>query len=103
MAKQTNVLLAHGAKGRSVLHDIDVYRQGINAYLSSHGSTAPPFARTDIYAFNALKDQFVGEGGGDEAIRSEFLSGLQHKLGASRGLKVWHDRREANTPRRRSA
>ena len=98
VAKQTDVLLAHGAKGRSVLHDIDVYLQGINAYLSSHGSTAPPFTRTDIYAFNALKDQFVGEGGGDEATRSEFLSGLQHKLGAKRGLEVWNDLREANDP-----
>jgi acyl-homoserine lactone acylase PvdQ len=98
VAKQTGVLLAHGAKGRAVLHDIDVYLQGINAYLGAHGSTAPPFTRTDIYAFNALKDQFVGEGGGDEATRSEFLSGLQHKLGAQRGLKVWHDLREANDP-----
>ncbi len=98
VAKQTNVLLAHGAKGRAVLHDIDVYLQGINAYFSSHGSTSPPFTRTDIYAFNALKDQFVGEGGGDEATRSEFLSGLQHKLGAKRGLKAWHDLREANDP-----
>ena len=98
VAKQTNVLLAHGAKGRAVLHDIDVYIQGINAYFSSHGSTAPPFTRIDIYAFNALKDQFVGEGGGDEAPRSEFLSGLQRKLGTKRGREVWNDLREAYDP-----
>jgi acyl-homoserine lactone acylase PvdQ len=98
VAKQTNVLLAHGAKGRAVLHDIDVYIQGINAYFSSHGSTAPPFTRIDIYAFNALKDQFVGEGGGDEAERAEFLSGLQRKLGPKRGREVWNDLREAYDP-----
>ncbi len=98
VSKQTNVLRAHGAKGRAVLHDIDVYLQGINAYLQIHNPTEAPFTRTDIYAFNALKDQFVGEGGGDETPGAEFLSGLQHKLGAKRGLKAWHDLREANDP-----
>ena len=62
------------------------------------GSTAPPFTRNDIYALNALKDQFVGEGGGDEAVRSEFLSALQRKFGAKRGRAVWNDLREANDP-----
>jgi acyl-homoserine lactone acylase PvdQ len=98
VAKQTNALLAAGARGHAVLHDIDVYLQGINAYFSAHSPTTKPYTRTDIYAFNALKDQFVGEGGGDEAPRSEFLSGLQHKLGAKRGLAVWNDLRESNDP-----
>lgn len=98
VSKQTGALVAAGARGRAVLHDIDVYLQGINAYLSAHGSTAPPFTRTDIYAFNALKDQFVGEGGGDEAVRSEFLSSLQRRFGGTRGLKIWTDLRESNDP-----
>jgi acyl-homoserine lactone acylase PvdQ len=98
VSKQTGALLAAGARGRAVLHDIDVYLQGINAYFAAHGSTAPPFTRTDIYAFNALKDQFVGEGGGDEAVRSEFLSSLQRRFGAQRGLKIWTDLRESNDP-----
>jgi acyl-homoserine lactone acylase PvdQ len=98
VAKQTGALLAKGAKGRAVLHDIDVYLQGINAYFKSQGATTAPFTRNDIYAFNALKDQFVGEGGGDESPRSEFLSALQHKLGAKRGREVWNDLREANDP-----
>ena len=98
VAKQTNVLLAHGAKGRAVLHDIDVYLAGINAYFAAHGGNPHPFTRTDIYAFNALKDQFVGEGGGDEAVRSEFLSALRHKLGAGKGSSVWNDLRESNDP-----
>jgi acyl-homoserine lactone acylase PvdQ len=98
VAKQTNVLLAHGAKGRAVLHDIDVYLQGINAYLRAHGSTDPPYTRTDIYAFNALKDQFVGEGGGNEAPRAEFLSALERRFGAKKGLAIWNDLREPNDP-----
>ncbi len=104
VAKQTGALLGAGAKGRSILHDIDVYLQGINAYLHTHNHTLGPFkgvadfTRVDIYAFNALKDQFVGEGGGDEAERAEFLSGLERRLGRKRGLEVWNDLRESNDP-----
>jgi acyl-homoserine lactone acylase PvdQ len=98
VSKQTGALLAAGAKGRAVLHDIDIYLQGINAYFAAHGSKAPPFTRTDIYGFNALKDQFVGEGGGDEAVRSEFLSSLQRRFGTKRGHAIWTDLREANDP-----
>ena len=36
-----------------------------------------PWTRNDVYAVNALKGQFVGQGGGDEARRTQFLSGLQ--------------------------
>ena len=98
IAKQTKSLLAHGAEGRAVLHDIDVYLDGINAAFKAEGSTAAPFTRNDIYALNALKDQFVGEGGGDEAVRSEFLTALQRKFGAKKGRGVWDDLREANDP-----
>jgi acyl-homoserine lactone acylase PvdQ len=98
------VLLKAGRKGREVLHDIDVYLQGINAYLAAHNhtlgpfSSVPDFTRDDIYAFNALKDQFVGEGGGDEAVRSEFLSALERAKGAKRGPQIFDDLREANDP-----
>jgi acyl-homoserine lactone acylase PvdQ len=98
IAKQTHVLEQAGPKGRLVLHDIDVYVRGINAYLRATHQNVPPFTRTDIYAFNALKDQFVGEGGGDEARRAQFLASLQRRLGFRRGLAVYHDLREANDP-----
>lgn len=98
VARQTGVLLAAGAKGRLVLHDIDTYLAGINAYFAFTHQPVAPFTRVDIYAFNALKDQFVGEGGGDEAVRSEFLAGLEHRLGARRGMQVFDDLREANDP-----
>jgi len=97
VSKQTGALLAHGAKGRAVLHDIDVYLQGINAYRAAHNS-GTPFTRTDIYAFNAIKDQFVGEGGGQQAPNSAFLSALRRRLGVLRGTAVWNDLKEANDP-----
>lgn len=97
VGKQTSALLAHGAEGRAVLRDIDLYLAGINAYQSAHGAK-PNFTRNDIYALNAIKDQFVGEGGGNQALNSEFLSALDRKLGARRGMKVFDDLREAYDP-----
>jgi acyl-homoserine lactone acylase PvdQ len=104
VAKQTAELKQHGSEGRAVVHDIDVYLQGINAYLAAHHHTlgiygnVPNFTPTDIYAFNAIKDQFVGEGGGQQALNSEFLSAAKQHLGSRKGTKVWNDLREANDP-----
>jgi acyl-homoserine lactone acylase PvdQ len=104
VAKQTKVLLAHGRKGRAILHDLRVYLAGINSYIAHHGdalgilTNVKPFTLTDIYAFNALKDQFVGEGGGNQASNADFLSSLEQKLGAKRGYAVWNDLREAYDP-----
>ena len=98
VAKQTNALLAAGKEGRAVLHDLNVYLQGINAYLTATHSADAPFTLTDLYAFNAVKDQFVGEGGGQQAANGEFLASLQAHLGAKRGMAVWNDLREANDP-----
>ena len=94
VSRQTEVLLKAGSEGRAVLHDIDIYLTGINAYLAATHSTAAPFTRTDIYAFNALKDQFFGEGGGDEANRSMFLGALERRLGIKKGYSVFNDLRQ---------
>lgn len=94
VSRQTQVLLHAGREGRDVLHDIDVYVSGINAYLRAHHSTEAPFTRNDIYGFNALKDQFFGEGGGDEANRSEFLGALERRLGVKKGYSVFGDLRQ---------
>jgi acyl-homoserine lactone acylase PvdQ len=94
VAKQTNVLLRHGRQGRAVLHDIDTFISGINAYLAAHSPSTAPWTRNDMYSLNALKGQFVGEGGGDEARRSEFLGGLEQRLGVSHGFSVFNDLRQ---------
>ncbi len=98
VAKQTGTLRAAGAKGRAVLHDIDQYIAGINGFYEKSNNPAKPWTRNDIYALNALKGQFVGEGGGDEARRSQFLSALQGRLGVAKGLSVFNDLRERNDP-----
>jgi acyl-homoserine lactone acylase PvdQ len=98
VARQTKVLQNAGKKGRKILHDIDTYLTGVNAYFKKSGSTSPPFTRNDIYAVLALKGQFVGQGGGDEAVRTQFYSSLQQRLGADQATKVFNDLRQHNDP-----
>ncbi len=83
IAKQTKALKKQGKPGKRVLEDIDTFIEGINAYLEESGSSNAPWTRNDVYALNALKGQFLGQGGGDEARRSEFLDGLQQELGGA--------------------
>jgi acyl-homoserine lactone acylase PvdQ len=94
VAKQTNVLQNAGPEGMKVLHDIDTFISGINDYLDLHSPSTPDWTRNDVYALNAVKGQFVGQGGGDEARRSQFLGGLQRRLGKKHGLSVFNDLRQ---------
>ena len=94
VAKQTQALKEQGKEGKKVLHDIDTFIAGINGYYDYVGSSVEPFTRNDIYSLNALKDQFLGEGGGDEARRTQFLAGLQDRLGGKKGMKVFNDLRQ---------
>ena len=106
VAKQTNAAASPPAPtGRGVLHDIDVYLQGINAYIDSHNHTLGPFSHvrpftlTDIYAFNALKDQFVGEGGGQRGRPTpSSCPACATAWAPRRAPTVWNDLREANDP-----
>jgi hypothetical protein len=99
VALQTEALQAAGKEGRQVLADIDTFIKGINAYLEFSGSPNDPWTRNDVYAVNAVKDQFLGIGGGDEARRSQFLGGLIQRLGAKKGKKVFNDLRQFKNPR----
>ena len=94
IARQTRVIRAAGTRGRRLLHDIDVYLAGINAQLKASKSAAKPWTRNDVYAVNALKGQFLGQGGGDEARRSMFLAGLKQRLGPRSGQLVFDDLRQ---------
>jgi acyl-homoserine lactone acylase PvdQ len=94
LARQTQVLQNAGPEGRDVLADIDTFITGINAYLAKNSPLTPPWTRNDIYALNALKDQFFGEGGGREADNSEFLGALEHRLGVGKGYSVFSDLRQ---------
>ncbi len=98
ISKQTQALQSKGKEGRAVLRDIDTYLQGINDYLDAKSPSTPNWTRNDVYALNALKDQFLGVGGGDEARRSQFLGGLIKRLGAKKGWKVFNDLRQQTNP-----
>jgi acyl-homoserine lactone acylase PvdQ len=87
-----------GADGKAVLHDVDVYVDGLNARLKAEGSGAKPFTRADVFALNALAGQIFGQGGGDEARRSELLSSMRSKLGRTKAQKAWNDITEFNDP-----
>ena len=64
---QTKSIQAQGAQGKQLLNDIDTYLGGHQrAACRRRSPTAPKFTRTDIYALNAVKSQFLGEGGGEE-------------------------------------
>jgi acyl-homoserine lactone acylase PvdQ len=98
-ATETKALKRRGKDGKAVLRDIDTYISGINAYLASSNSPNAPWTRNDVYAVNALKGQFLGQGGGDEADRSSFLNGLQQQLGKGRGFAAFNDLRQFKNPK----
>ncbi len=87
-------LRAAGAAGRAVRHDIDVYLQGVNAKLGGDR----PWTRVDVYASNAIIGQIFGEGGGDEARRSEFFDRLRDRFGRTRGQQIFDDLAEFDDP-----
>lgn len=98
VAKQANSLKRQGKEGRAVLKDIDTYISGINAYLSANSPSTAQWTRNDVFAVNALKAQFLGQGGGDEARRSQFLGTLQGDFGKTKGERVFNDLRQFKNP-----
>jgi acyl-homoserine lactone acylase PvdQ len=95
---QTKAITAQGADGKQLLNDIDTYLAGINARMQVSQPTSPPFTRTDIYALNAIKSQFLGEGGGQEVDNALFLDSLRSKLGSKTGDEAFEDLRARNDP-----
>ncbi|WCB96672.1 hypothetical protein DSM104299_05437 [Baekduia alba] len=95
---QTKSIQAQGAQGKQLLDDIDTYLAGINAYYAKTSPTTPKFTRTDIYALNAIKSQFLGEGGGQEVDNALFLDSLRGKLGSKKGDGAFADLRARNDP-----
>jgi acyl-homoserine lactone acylase PvdQ len=79
--EQERNLRAAGRDGRAVLHEIDVFVDGINARRRQERASGPAFTRVDIFGFIALAGELFGRGGGDEARRSQFLDGLRDRLG----------------------
>jgi len=98
LTQEQQVIEATGPNGHQGLLDIDAYVAGINAYYAQTHNTASAWTRNDVLAAAALIGAVFGKGGGDEVRRSEFLAGLEAKLGAAAGKQVWTDLREAQDP-----
>jgi acyl-homoserine lactone acylase PvdQ len=95
----TQVKLARQtARGRQLIADVDAYLRGMNAYFKSKGGFVKAFDRNDVIAFGTLIGAVFGAGGGNEGRSAQFLSALQGRLGATKGLSVWNDLRELMDP-----
>jgi acyl-homoserine lactone acylase PvdQ len=91
--QQTAALRAAGAEGRLVLRDLDTYIAGINTWYRQFKPSARPVDRADIYAVNAIKSQYLGQGGGKEVLHADFLDAARDRFGAKRGTRVYQDLR----------
>lgn len=96
--QQTKSLEDAGEQGRQVLRDIDTYVAGINAWYTKNQPSAPKFTRADIYAFNGVKAQFLGQGGGEEIPNALFLQGARDALGSSNGNEAYLNMRGRYDP-----
>jgi acyl-homoserine lactone acylase PvdQ len=95
---QTENIEKQGAAGKQLLDDIDTYLAGMNAQREATSPSTAPYTRTDIYALNAVKSQFLGQGGGQEVNNALFLDSLRHKFGAKKGDETFTDLRARNDP-----
>ncbi len=96
--EQVKALRKAGVDGVRVLHDIDTYLVGINLWYSENQPDQRIFDRTDIFALNAVKAQFLGEGGGEEIPNALFLDTARDELGSKTGARVYQDLRMRNDP-----
>ncbi len=96
--QQEKALRKAGVDGLRVMRDIDTYLVGINLWYSENRPDQRFFDRTDIYALNAVKAQFLGEGGGEEIPNALFLDTARDELGNKAGTRVYQDLRMRDDP-----
>ncbi|MCW3012035.1 MAG: penicillin acylase family protein [Solirubrobacterales bacterium] len=96
--EQTAALKSAGPEGEAVLRDIETYVAGLNTWRAANSPSTRPYTRTDIYALNGVKAQFLGEGGGSEVANETMLGGLKAALGRRTGEKAYTDLRQRNDP-----
>jgi acyl-homoserine lactone acylase PvdQ len=93
LSSQVTLLQDAGPDGQQIVDDVDAYIAGINDARTAGGVPGPAWNRNDVIAVAALLAARFGRGGGDEARRAQFLSGLQDRLGRGRGKQVFDDLR----------
>ncbi len=97
-AQQETSLRAAGPEGVAVINDIETYVAGANAWREANSPGTAPYTKTDIYALNGVKAQFLGEGGGAELANEQMLGGLKSALGTKTGEKAYTDLRQRDDP-----
>ncbi len=100
VAEQKKSLFEKGPEGEQVYKDLEDWADGVNAYEDTQGEARllPPLTATDAIAGFAFIGSIFGNGGGNEVTNSNFLAGLEAKLGQTEGLKVFRDLKEVNDP-----
>jgi acyl-homoserine lactone acylase PvdQ len=96
--RQNRALRRAGSAGRQVLRDIDTYLVGINKWYAANRPDARRFDRADIYSLNAIKAQFLGQGGGEEIENALFHDAARDRFGRKGGARVYQDLRQRNDP-----
>ncbi len=96
-SEQGAIMRAYGAKGRSMLHDLQVYADGVTAGFASQGADIH-WTINDVLATTAFIGSIFGAGGGNEVDNARVLARFRQKLGKSRGLSAWRDVMEGNNP-----
>ena len=98
--EQKQSLIEKGAEGTQVIEDLEHWAEGINAYEQTlpEAQRLPTVNLADAIAGFAFIGSIFGDGGGNEVTNSNFLAGLEKKLGPEEGLKVFRDLREINDP-----
>jgi penicillin amidase len=85
------IIDTYGAKGREIVADAQAEADGANAYFAAHQIAQPPVTVNDVIAVTAFIGSIFGSGGGAEASNAQFLSELEHQLGARTGRAAWDD------------
>ena len=98
VAAEVGVLRAAGRKGRARAARHRHVPQGDQRQLQRRREQRAAVDPQRPISLIALKGQFLGQGGGDEARRTQFLAGLQARLGAEPGLAVFNDLRQHDDP-----
>jgi acyl-homoserine lactone acylase PvdQ len=77
---------------------LQAYVDGLNFYYTKTGVPNQPYTVADVVAAAALIAARFGANGGQEGANAEFLSALETRLGAAKGLAVFRDLRESDDP-----
>ena len=95
VAQQTQVLKSLGKEGKKVLADIDTYLEGINDWYDLNSPADRRLhAQRHLRAERAQGSVPRRRAAATRRNRTQFLSGLQDKLGSKKGAKVFDDLRQ---------